>query len=132
MALRKDQFYSGPTTKGPNKRVHVEKMGPRTFATDAGAATVVELTPLVEASGEWSVWQDADANTIQGFLINEPDGLLLSATEEVLGNVMLAGRIHAADVVLPAGQTQNTLDTALRHVSLRNLGIFVQGLDGVA
>jgi hypothetical protein len=51
---------------------------------------------------------------------------------ESLMQVFRAGIIHAADVPLPAGESQNALYAELRSSALRQLGVKIQGLDGVA
>lgn len=47
---------------------------------------------------------------------------------ETLMQRFLAGIVHAADVPLPAGESQGDLDTALKSMLLRQKGIKVQGL----
>ncbi len=47
---------------------------------------------------------------------------------ETLIQRFLAGIVHAADVPLPAGESQGDLDTALKSMLLRQKGIKVQGL----
>lgn len=51
----------------------------------------------------------------------------LSAGETLIQR-FLAGIVHAADVPLPAGESQGDLDTALKSMLLRQKGIKVQGL----
>lgn len=102
--------------------------GVRSFA--AGSGELALATPIFFDSGsnnEATIWTNGE--DIDGFVWGSPVTLNSSAT--VLGDVMLAGQIHAADVVLPDGETQNNLNTALRASLLRQKGIFVQGLDQV-
>lgn len=66
---------------------------------------------------------------IKGFVW--PDPVQLLAGNEVLGQVCLAGEIHYADIPLPAGEVQGTLDAALRNSDTRRLGFTIQGLSQV-
>lgn len=50
------------------------------------------------------------------------------AAGETLFQRFLAGSVHAADVPLPAGESQGDLDTALKSMLLRQKNIHVQGL----
>jgi hypothetical protein len=67
-------------------------------------------------------------NVIRGFVW--PDAITLDSDEEVLGNVMLAGIVHYADIPLPSGESTASLQAALRS-GVRELGITVQGLSQV-
>ncbi|MFG0317082.1 MAG: hypothetical protein ACF8XB_07415, partial [Planctomycetota bacterium JB042] len=83
-------------------------------------------------TGKWVVWTDGGANgtgTISGFVY--PDGVVTDETDDVLGNVMIRGSIHAADVALPTGEDQADLDAALKAATLREKGIDVEGIAGV-
>lgn len=86
----------------------------------AGTATTARVTAGV----------DDDRWKIVGFLW--PNTLLLSTTEEVLGEIMTEGRLNASDVALPAGMTQNLLTAALRgdepYGSMRAKGFNIEGL----
>lgn len=95
----------------------------KTFATDAGNLLLPRLTPVKIVAGEWSKWLDADVNTIAGFVWS--DEVQTDATDEVLGNVMMAGRIHHDDIPL-GGQTQSILDTALN--AARDKGFIIEGM----
>ncbi len=68
------------------------------------------------------------SDRIDGFLW--PDDLVLDSDEDVLGQVMLRGRIHVGDIVLPATETQGSLEAALRDQQVRDSGIIVEGLEG--
>jgi hypothetical protein len=51
---------------------------------------------------------------------------------ETLIQAFKSGLVHRDDVVLPAGESQSVLDAALKAMSLRQKGLTVQGLQGVA
>lgn len=55
----------------------------------------------------------------------------VTGAEEVLGNLMFRGEIHAADVALPTGQLQASLDAALLDPTIRDHGLDIQALPDV-
>jgi len=71
-------------------------------------------------------------DVIAGFVW--PDSIVLDdsgdGNEDVMGQVMLAGRVHYDDIVLPSGETQGVLDAALKS-GPREKGLFIYGLEGV-
>lgn len=110
-------------------RARADHIQPKTFAS--GSGTLERLTPVAfnTSSTKWVVWTNGGSNgtgTIKGFIW--PDPVVLSASGEVLGNVMTAGLIHFADIVVPYGETSGNLKTALRG-TVRALGFTIQGLD---
>lgn len=54
------------------------------------------------------------------------------AAGETLIQRFVRGILHRDDVPLPAGESQSDLDAALQSMLLRQKGVGVQGLDGVA
>lgn len=104
----------------------------RTYSESAGAELLKVGTPLVfdnaaGNTGQVRPWVDADGGVrdIIGFVYDRD--VQLDTTNEVLGNVMQAGMIHYDDVQLN-GQTQGTLDTALRSDGVRLAGLYIDGL----
>jgi len=135
MALQPDELFGDPTSQRPLLRAypHADGIAVATLEQLAGDAELAMLTPLVSnGDGTLGVWEDADASSVVGFLW-APDvphqGL---AAGETLIQVLKRGVVDARDVVLPAGQTQSVLDDALRAQSLRDAGVTVKGIDGVA
>lgn len=130
MAFGDNELFTS-NTPANKLRVFSRSTQPKTFAV--GAVTLLKSTPVAfdTVSNTWKVWANAGANEvnlIRGFVW--PDDIVLDAADEVLGQVMLAGRIHAADVALPAGETQNNLDAALKAGLRERTGIIVEGLEG--
>lgn len=83
---------------------------------------------LAEATkGSGSDLKDVDA------LLWAPDvvhkGLLAG---ETLIQILKRGIVHAGDVPLPSGESQSDLDAALKSISLRQKGLTMQGLPGIA
>lgn len=133
MANQPKELFGSAVTQTPNLRAYPAEDGIAVQQLEAlGAdAEVAHLTPLFETAGTWGVWQDLDA-TVDGFLWapGEPHQGLLAGETNI--QVFKAGVIHADDIVLPAGQTLGTLQTALRAQSMRDQGIVIQGLSAVA
>lgn len=131
MALGDNELFSS-NTEAAKLRVFPEgATQPKTFAV--GAVTILKGTPVAfdSVAETWKVFADAGAATetdlIRGFVW--PDDIVLDAGDEVLGQVMLRGRIHRDDVQLPAGETQANVDAAMA-VGLRDrTGIIVEGLE---
>lgn len=89
---------------------------PALLTGGAGTAVITTTTAGVDPD---------EQDVIRGF-IPEKDGAVLHAADETLHNVALAGLVHRDDVVLPAGESQATLDAAL--ATLKTQGWTVQGL----
>lgn len=111
-------------------RMHVEQNKAVKIAAITGGPTLALATPIMETgtTGTYAVW--ATGSPIVGFIAHQAHKS--SAAGETLAVVMLEGEIHAADVVLPSGQTQANLDAALKASTLRTRGIHVQGLEDVS
>ncbi len=129
MALEDNELFTS-NTEVAKLRVFSESTQPKTFA--AGAVTFAPGTPVAfdTVTATWKVWAEAGINgnnLIRGFVW--PDPVVLAAADEVQGQVMLAGRIHAVDVPLPAGELQADLDAALAGGLRERTGIIVEGLE---
>jgi hypothetical protein len=99
----------------------------RTFANVAAAPTYEPGTPVYvdSATGFRKVW--TNGQNIAGFVF--PEAVVIDATGEVQGVVLERGRIHYDDIVLPAGETQNNLDAALKS-GPREMGLDIEALPG--
>jgi ribosomal protein S9 len=115
------------------------------LAANSGGCTIIFKGALAETSVDVSVTLSLTGNVhvlatmIAGAAINGasdikgfiwPDSVTLSATGEVIANVLMSGKIHYDDIPLVSGQYVNDLKEALR-TQCRALGIIVQGLDQV-
>lgn len=127
-----EQFTDNLEGLGSGPRVEANSIQPKTFA--AGSGTLAKLTPVMfnTATDEWEVWAADPATGTEGAIAGLvwPNEIVLDSDEEVLGNVMLSGRVHFDDIVLPDGESEDDLKEACR-TDLRIRGILVQGLDGV-
>ena len=144
MALQSNELLSS-TTRAPSLRLSPSENGVRIkqFATSAGAEELVVGVPVVfnTSTAKWQVYDQGgtnDTGVIRGFVFPLP--VQLSATDEVLGNVLIYGAVHRDDVntaairaLLIGSPTEANIDTALRinSPSLRELGIDVDGLTQV-
>ena len=131
MAYADHEKFSSLAGLGSEERVAPTAILPKTLA--AGSGTLARLTPVAynTSTDKWVAWTNGGANgtgTISGFLNEE---VTLDASDELIANVILTGKIHAADVALPSGESQGNLDTALKAASLREKGMIVQGLVNV-
>lgn len=135
MAIEKQNLLSERTQNAFPRIAPSDAPGavqPRTFTESAGAETLKVGTPLVfdnaaGNTGQLRPWVDGDAGArdIVAFVYDRD--VVLHATNEVLGNAMFHGTIHHDDVQLN-GQTQGTLDTALKAAALRLAGLYIDGL----
>ena len=89
----------------------------------AGTSVVAVVTAGVPGDGvdviSAFVWSDSIV------LDDSTDG-----NEDVMGQVVMAGRIHYDDIVLPSGETQSVLDAAIKS-GPREKGLLIYGLEGV-
>lgn len=134
MALQPEELYGTPVTQRPNLRAFPAEdgIGVRQLEQLGADAEIAHLTPLFNnGDGTWGVWADADAR-VDGFVWAPDEPLQGLAAGEVHMQVFLAGVIHADDIPLPAGQTLATLQGLLQSQNMRDQGIRVQGLAGVA
>lgn len=136
MALVPDLVFGTVKSQLDMRRAipHEDGVQPKTFASAVGAPKLARLTPVAfdTSVNLWKVWANAGingVNLISGFVY--PEDIQLSATGEVIACVFILGLVHRDDVVLPAGETQVNLDTALKQVLLRQKGLIIQGLAGV-
>jgi hypothetical protein len=131
MALVPEQLYTALETQEAKPGVCGERIQPKTFA--AGTGTLAVLTPVAfnTSTNLWAVWDAGGSNglnVIRGFVW--ADDITLSATGEVIGNVLMEGTINYSDIVLPTGELEADLKAALRS-GPRDLGILIQNLSEV-
>lgn len=127
-----EQFASSTGSTKPS--VANSRIQPKTFAS--GTDLLAVLTPVAynTSTNQWVVWTNGGANgtgTIRGFVWE--DEVQLVSGSEVLGNVLIAGDLNYDDIVLPSGESDANLKTAVRagSPSLRELGINILGLDQI-
>lgn len=121
------------TTRTARQRVWPEKLAVVKFATKAGGPTLAagEVVAFNTSTNLWVPWANGGANgtgTVRGIVW--PNPALLSATGETLHWVMFAGRVHFDDL-LPITIFDNPDALTTGSPSLRELGIYVEGLAGV-
>ena len=134
MAYATNELGQGFTTNvpgvGSGLRIYPTVNQPKTFA--AGSITLVKgaVVTYNTSTGFWAEF-DADGtngtNTIQGIVW--PDDVVLDAGGEVIGQIMLQGRAHIADLVDGAQATPAEMATDLRNNG-RDRGLIIEGLVG--
>lgn len=134
MAFDPNELLTEATGIGSGLRVMSTSTQAKTFS--GGTALIAKLTAvtLVAATGEWLVWDGGgvgELGEIRGFAWS--DDIQLVSGSEVIGNVMMAGRVHYDDVLrinVTEGSfgTAGELDTALQGA--RDLGFIVEGMVG--
>jgi hypothetical protein len=130
MTVNKTALFREVDGLSPLPRVHLKPHGLKaaTFAAEATDTVLVHLCPLVNVAGVYQQWEDADVRVHA--LLWAPEGsFTLDVTNQVVGVVLLAGQVSYLDIPLPAGQTQATLDVALKH-GMRELEIDIVDLPG--
>lgn len=114
-------------TNPPGSAMFPTCIQPKTFlsgmASTDGPITLGPLQPLFFSSTGFRAWRETDTD-VHGFTA---ESVQLSNTEEVLGNVMLSGRIHGTLLPPPMRGTLETLKSVLRLTS-RARGIIVEGI----
>lgn len=146
MALGNNELFSG-VTRGPSLRMASEHSAPKTMAATVGAPFLKTGTPVYfdSMASLWKVWTNGQIvdgfvdfqTALLGSTVVTPnvdpasgtvaEGIQLSASVDVHAVIMLRGRIHYDDIVLPAGEMAANLQAALRD-GLIKAGLIVQGL----
>lgn len=94
-------------------------------------AITIDDTGLTGGSGDHALATSTagvsagGAHRIRGFVY--PDPITLDASDEVLGQVLLQGKLRYSDIQLPSGESQNDLDVALAQDCLER-GLVIDGL----
>lgn len=144
MALGANELFASQS-RGPLSRM--EALATKVVHLEDNAGSVPALlprgTPLCydTSTSQWCVYEDAGSNgrgTIRGFLMETQYD---DETDDVLAVVLLRGRVHRDDVNTSAiravlggsgGTSEAELDVALKVRGLRDMGIDIVGLAGVA
>lgn len=128
MAYSANQQFQSANGKGSGLRAFPDSVQPKTFAS--GSGTLAALTPVAfnTSTSKWVIYASGGANgtgTISGFVW--PDAVVLDGSNEVLGNVMLGGRIHLDDIPIVSGYTLAQLKASLIS-DARSRGFIIEGL----
>lgn len=139
MAIQKKQMIAD-TPYPAFKKYSPGRVEAKTLGTSAGAEVLAGLTPMAfdSSTGFWVVWANGGLNgtdVIRGFLdpysTKEHEGeagLQLSATEEIIANIITEGTFAYDAISLPAGEVQGNLDAALRDPAKRKDLLRINGL----
>ena len=127
-----NQWYSS-TVRSPYPRIVPEVALSKTIGPITGAPTLEVGYPMAydDAELKWVPWTasgTSNTNIIKGFVY--PVDIVASASVDVLGVLMLKGEIHYDDIILPTGEAEADLQTALRDGPLAR-GLIIRGLTEV-
>ena len=138
MALEQPELFS-TTSQGSHGNFEPKEMVVAEFATNAGAEAARTLAVGTAVSHDGTNWivLDGDAGdataTIMGIVY--PDVIVLSTSDEVLGQVMVSGRADYNSLVLEhddtgVGYNQTELDATLKADAM-DRGLFIKNLADV-
>ena len=127
MAFTANEQFSTVTPNNACPRAIPTHIQAKQFANSGGAETLAPLTLVAYNTStlKWGVWATGGANgtgTVAGLV--GWNGILLDATNDVLGNVFLGGEFHIDDIPVVGG-TLAQIKTALEVA--RPLGFIITG-----
>lgn len=129
MALSDNELFASATVSS-RKRIVPSRLAVKKLAATAVDLAAGLLMAFNTATELWVPWVSGGANgtgTCKGILW--PDPVDADAANEQLAQIMLRGIAHRDDIELGI-ETQNNVDAELKD-GLRDIGIDIQGLDGV-
>lgn len=140
MALDPNELFSTVSRGDIQPRAVIEAIQPKDFAGGAGddlTDPLPALTPVAKntSTGKWAPWDANGGNGLdvcRGFTSEE---VQLKNGVEVIGNVIMRGKIHYEDILAAVEargvEVEADLLTELATTVLRDAGILVYGLAGV-
>lgn len=130
MALDPNELFSSNSPTAPS-RIVAHRVAPKVFAAGSGTLNPGAPVSFNTSTGLWAPWTQAGTNgenILKGIVF--PDAITLDAADEVIGQVMIEGIIHADDVKAATSELDADVEAELQ-AEARLLGIHVQGLTGV-
>lgn len=126
-----NNLVSSVTTIPATLRIFPTSVHPKTLAAVAGAPTYDVGTPFAfnTSTKKWVVWTNGGAagtGTILGFLAEKTT---VDATDPIIANMIMGGKLHFADIPVPSGETRANMMAAL-IAGTRALGFDIEGIDG--
>lgn len=136
MATQQPELFSSAAGIGSGLRVEPKTVQPRKFGTTVGGVLLKKLTPVAlnTTTKKWAPFDESGSangtNIIRGFVY--PDEIDTDATDDVIGQVLLEGKVHFDD--LPVYNTVD-LDATVAgwNAALRDahtFGLIVEGIPG--
>jgi len=124
-----NQLWSS-AVRSPYPRIVPVNAQPKTIVAMAGAPTLEVGYPMAfdDAELKWAPWTasgTSNTNVIKGFIY--PVDVVVDATSDILGIIMLRGEIHYDDIILPSGEAEADLKLALQDGPLAR-GLVIRGL----
>ena len=131
-----EQFDSADQGSFPG--VAPETVAPREVGAIGAAPLLKVLTPMHRSTvdGKWYPWSHTagagGANVIAGFLY--PDKCQTDASHSVLAVMLLEGKVDYNGILaaIPTGEVEADLKADLKLIAVRNAGLYVTNLAGVA
>lgn len=131
MALNPNELFSSAAGAGSGPSIHATVVKPKVFAQGSGTLAVGAPVSFNTSTGFWAPWTNAGSNgenVLKGIVY--PDAITLDSDEEVIGHVMLEGRIHEDTILAATAESDSNVRAELREEA-RLLGIHVEGLTQV-
>lgn len=133
MALNANELLSS-ASKAATKRFFPTSVQPKKFDPGSGSIPAGSMLAILTATGFLTLFEAGAADGTEvmvGFAW--PDDVVLNAADEVLGQVMMEGRVHVDDIIstvtTPAGlETPAQIKTEL-SLNARALNFVVEGYD---
>jgi len=134
MALNANDLLSEAAGLGSSLRFFPTSVQPKTFDPGSGSIPKGTMVAILTATGFIVPFVSgaADGSEVMvGFAW--PDDVVLDAADEVLGNVMMEGRLHVLDIIstttVPAGSETLAELKAELVLNARALNFIVEGFD---
>ena len=131
MATNKPELFSSSAGVGSGLRAVATSQQPKLFKTGSGTLAKLTAVALNTSTLQWVPWDVLGTNgmnTIRGFVWS--DEITLHGTDEVIGQVMLGGKVHFDDLPANLGgagaPTAAQVNAALRAV--HTYGLIVEGI----
>lgn len=134
MALNANDLLSEAAGLGSSLRFFPTSVQPKTFDPGSGSIPKGTMVAILTATGFIVPFVSGavdGSEVMVGFAW--PDDVVLNAADEVLGNVMMEGRLHVLDIIstttVPAGTETLAELKAELVLNARALNFIVEGFD---
>lgn len=134
MALNENELFQTAVGLGSGLRFFPTSVQPKTFDPGSGSIPKGTMVAILTSTGFLVPFVSGAADGTEvmvGFVW--PDDVVLDAADEVLGQVMMGGRVHVLDIIstttVPAGLETLAEIKAELVLNARALGYIVEGFD---
>jgi hypothetical protein len=129
MATQKTELFDSYDGLPPSLRVEPRTIQPRIFGTGSGTLAKLTAVAMVTATGKWVPWDQSaatGAQIIRGFVW--PDAVVLDGSDDVIGNILLEGKVHYDDLVNPDAGATTTAQWKAALREIHTFGLMVEGI----